>query len=336
MSTLTTAVSTPKDAPGEAAKGATAPGAAGESSAGPKVVEAKVRGESLYDRISSFLMAVVIGTTIVVLWIGVVYLTDQSFKARATAPVQIVEVFGGGGGSPDGTPGSTQSIDVAGAEVGPFASNNTEEPAQFEEPSMQQAPAAMLDYVDSAADEITEVDVAEATPYGGAVATGKRMSKLGTGGPAFGFGPGDGGVPREQRWSIVFNPGQTVDEYARQLDFLGVELGTISNNAIVYASGFAGTPRTRSGSSESEKRLYFLWRGQGRKSSDVELLRRAGIEVGEGVIFQFYPKQIEDALAQIEVKYRGRQPAEIRSTRFAVVSSGSGYGFEVISQEPLR
>jgi hypothetical protein len=58
--------------------------------------------------------------------------------------------------------------------------------------------------------------------------------------------------------------------------------------------------------------------------------------VGEGVVIQFYPDKVEEALAQLEVRYRGRQPAEIRVTRFGVVPKGDGYGFTVLAQETLR
>jgi hypothetical protein len=66
------------------------------------------------------------------------------------------------------------------------------------------------------------------------------------------------------------------------------------------------------------------------------LLKKAGIDVGEGVVIQFYPDKVEEALAQLEVRYRGRQPAEIRVTRFSVVPKGDGYGFTVLAQETLR
>ena len=65
-------------------------------------------------------------------------------------------------------------------------------------------------------------------------------------------------------------------------------------------------------------------------------MQKAGIDVGEGVVLQFYPKAVENALAQLEVRYKGRQPSEIRFTRFSVVEKGNGYGFAVLAQEPLR
>jgi hypothetical protein len=284
------------------------------------------------------LMAVVLGAAVVVGMLYLIYLTNREYASRVTAPLMIVEVFGGGGGSPEGTPGSTEKIDVTGADTAAAASNNEEEAADFEEPSVRQTPAAMLDAVAEAGQSLAEVDLGAVMPGGGPVASGKRASKLGTGGPGLGFGPGDGGVPAEQRWSIVYNPGQTIEEYARQLDAFGVELAVVSGpNQLTYVSKFSdAVPTKRYGSGQGDERLYFLWQGRGRKASDVALLRKAGIEVGEGVVMQFYPKAVEAQLAQLEVRYRRRQPAEIRFTRFGVVPEGGSYNFVVVAQEPLR
>jgi hypothetical protein len=283
------------------------------------------------------LMAVVVGAIGVVGWLALIFATNQAYATRVSAPLQIVEVFGGGGGSPDGTPGSTEEISVAGAAVADQASNNEEAASDFEPPSVQESPPVMLDAAAEAGESLAEVDVGSVMPSGGPVASGKKSSKLGTGGPGLGFGPGDGGVRREERWSIVYNTGQTPDEYARQLDALGVELGAISGNQMAYASRFsAATPTVRTGSGQNEKRLYFVWQGGARKGSDVALLKKAGIEVGEGAIFQFYPAQVEATLSQLEVRFKGRQPGEIRKTRFSVVPRGGGYTFVVQSQEALR
>ena len=107
-------------------------------------------------------------------------------------------------------------------------------------------------------------------------------------------------------------------------------------NQLQYVSSFSSPqPTKRFGSGKSDRRLYFLWQGGGRKASDIALLKRAGVVVGDNV-FQFYPAGIEERLRQLEVRYRGRQPAEIRVTRFQVVPSGNSYDFKVIAQEALR
>ena len=65
-------------------------------------------------------------------------------------------------------------------------------------------------------------------------------------------------------------------------------------------------------------------------------MKKAEVNVGEGVVFQFYPAEAAERLAELEVRYRGRQPGEIRVTRFTVVPKGGTYDFEVVAQETLR
>jgi hypothetical protein len=308
------------------------------AAAKPEIPEPKILGESLYDRVTSMLMAVVAGAFLVVAWLGLIYMTSQAYASRVSAPLEIVEVYGGGGGSPDGEVGSTETINVPGAEAGESASNNEVDAAEFEAPSVENTPTAMLDAAANVGGTMAEVDIGESMPNGGAVASGKRASRIGSGKIGFGNGSGDGGVRREDRWSIIYNPGQTADEYARQVDALGVELATINGpETLIYGSHFSSpTPTTRIGPAQVDGRLYFAWQGQGRKASDVALLQKAGIDVGEKPILQFYPQGIEAILSQLEVAYKGRQPIEIRVTRFRVVPKGTTYGFEVIDQQTVR
>jgi hypothetical protein len=302
------------------------------------LLEARIRGESPYDRVTSFLMATVLGAILVVGWLALVYVSNQAFASRVTPPLEIIDVGGGGGGSPEGTAGSTEKIDIAGAEASAFASNNEQEAGDFEEPSVQQTPGAMIDAVAEAGESVAAMDIDAYMPSGGAVSTGKRSSKIGTGGPGLGYGPGDGGVSREQRWSIVFTKGQSIEDYARQLDALGVELAVVNGpNQLVYVSNFSSPqPTKKYGTGQKDNRLYFLWQGAGRKDSDLALLKKAAVTVGENVVLQFYPQGVENRLALLEVRYRGRQPAEIRVTRFQVVPSGNTFDFKVIAQELLR
>jgi hypothetical protein len=299
--------------------------------------EPTVRGESRYDKVTSFLMAVVLGAMLVVGWLALVYASNQAYASRATAPLQIIEV-GGGGGSPEGTPGSTEKVDVAGADAAVMASNNPEEAGEFEEPSVEQTPGAMLETVTEAGQNLAEVDLGATMPNGGPVSSGKRASKLGTGGPGLGFGPGDGGVAREQRWSIIYNTGQDPQEYARQLDGLGVELAVVRGpEQLLYISRFSDpTPTKRFGTGRSDHRLYFLWQGRGRKASDLALFKKANEDIGDDNVFQFYSADAERRLAELEVKFKGRNPGEIRVTRFQVVPKGESYDFEVVAQETLR
>ncbi|MEW4567085.1 hypothetical protein AB1L88_04390 [Tautonia sp. JC769] len=309
------------------------PASAGEGEAS-RSLQPQIQGETDYDRVTSLLMAVIISAVIIVGWLALIYLTNRSYARSVPAEIEIIEVYGGGGGRLDGEENSTEQIDVPDAAAAAFASNAELSPADFEEPSLEQVPSAMVDAL--ANQEFA--DLAEEMPEGGALATGIRASKLGTGAASYGLGAGDGGVPREQRWSIIYNPGQTLDEYARLLDFFGVEMATVLDNQMHYVSNFnKPRPDVRVANRGNDDRLYFLWQGGGRRQSDIELLRKAGIDVGQrGVIFQFFPAQVEQILSRLEQQYKGLQPLEIRTTKFSVVPAGNRFAFEVIDQQPLN
>lgn len=296
-----------------------------------------IRGETPYDRTVYGLLALIIGVASIVAWLFIQFMAMQAFNLPTSAPLEIIEVSGGGGGSPDGTVGESETIEVPGAAYGAAASNNESNASEFEEPSVAMTPNVMFDGLVGEGDSVVTMDLGPTVSSGGAVATGRRASQKGTGRPGYGFGPGTGGVPREQRWNIVYDSGQTVEEYARALDAMGVEVAVANGNQLTYAKNLSSTkPLIRTGSPETEKRLYFLWLGGGRKAIDQQLFRNAGIEPGQGAIFHFYPKEVADRLAQLEVGYAKRQPGQIKRTRFRVSKSGAGYDLVVASQEPLR
>ncbi len=252
-------------------------------------LEPKVLGESKFDRVSSFLMAVVLSAILVVGWLGLIYITNQAYASRVTAPLQIIEVFGGGGGSPEGTPGSTEKIDIAGADAAAMASNNEEPAGEFEQPSVQQLPGAMLETVVESGQNLAEVDIGPVMPSGGPVASGKRASKLGSGGPGFGFGPGDGGVAREQRWSIIYDPGQTAEEYARQLDALRVQLAVVvDQNQLHYAWNFSSpSPTPASGWAAMTTGSISSGRDAAARRPTSRFCRRRGSRLAKGLFSSF-------------------------------------------------
>ncbi len=233
--------------------------------------EPMIHGESKYDRVTSMLMSIVVGAAIIVGWLWLVYTTQNAYAKRIPSALEIIEVSGGGG-SPEGELGGSETIDIAGADASSgAASNNTAEDASaFEEPSVQATNSPALDAFNSAPDDGQEgVEMGADAPRGSFdPARGRKSSKIGNGRIGLGpGGPGDGGVTREQRWLIVFPPGQSADEYARQLDAMKVELATPKgSNTLVYASNFTGTPLTRTGLAAQEKRWYNTWGQPGEEA----------------------------------------------------------------------
>ena len=169
-------------------------------------------------------------------------------------------------------------------------------------------------------------------PGEAAESTGPAGSSDGNGGRPLGEGGGgDGGVPRALRWLISFPDGATLDEYGKQLDYFGIELGKIGpDGKLTFASGLGNSvPAIKTvDSGDGEERLYFQWKGGPRQAFDRQLFQRGGVGP-EGTILHFYPEKTESFLAQLEAQSAKRPVKEIRRTFFEVRKVGNAYEFKV-------
>ncbi|MCA9034459.1 MAG: hypothetical protein KDA91_04975 [Planctomycetaceae bacterium] len=168
--------------------------------------------------------------------------------------------------------------------------------------------------------------------------SGNPGSAEGTGGRPLGSGgPGRGGAKREQRWFVQFAEKGDLKSYARQLDFFKIELGAMfaAQQKLYYMSNVSSDrPTIREVSTgDNEKRLFMNWEGGERKKADEELFQKAGIDATQAAILHFYPTELEQQLAQLELSFAGRPAEQIRRTYFEVQRSGSGYAFKVTDQK---
>jgi hypothetical protein len=299
-----------------------------------------------YEVVSSTLIAITMAVGLLLVVVLSVWLSTRIPKTRTSyVPVELVE---SPGGFEDGVAGETLRIDSplperADATLADVESEKVEVEASLDTVVEAANEAVSLEssgsesFSDSGGGQIG-AGVSAAQVTFGMRNAGKPGSAKGTGGRPLGFGSGTGGFPREMRWHIRYGDFQTSAEYANQLDFFGVELGAINGNQLAYVSKMStAAPQVRRvPSGQDEKRLYMTWRGGDRKKADLELLQKAGIDVGSGMLFQFYPKDIEENLAQIEFAYRKRKASEIRKTYFVVQKAGKGYEFAVTQQTYLK
>lgn len=277
---------------------------------------------SRYDQVAGWLLALVLLLGLSVAVMAAMWLSSRVFVAQKAVPVVLQDV---GGGQADGVVGESLQLD-------------SPDPAQvaaesdLREPQFEQSLAAVAEVAAA-----RQADLAEPAPTEQSQARGGGKTQ-GTGRrPARGEGEGLPGYPRAQRWEIRFAPGTTLAEYARQLAFFGIELGAVGpSSQILYATELAAAaPKRRAGRRDEEHRLYMSWR-QGRLvEADRELLRRAGIATEEKILVQFYPPEVENALAALEKQFAGREAHQIRQTVFGVRRKGAGYEFYVIEQTPL-
>ncbi len=278
-----------------------------------------------YDRVSSSMIAIVIGLVVAAIWLGVVWLTNRIPQGENVAPLELLELSGG---KPDGALDETLNVESPEPE--------TQDPSVAEEVDEQTEITEMLEQVvelsDRAAEQVQQQF--DAMP----VNTGNPGSKQGTGRHPLGMGPGEGGFPREKRWFTRF-AGGSLAEYAKQLSHFGIVLGVLTGDGKLHymTKLTADKPTIRTVTSgKGERRLYMTWRGGNRRKSDIKLFRKAGIDAGGALIIHFYPAKLETQLASLERKYQNQNVEKIRRTYFLVRGSREGYQFVVTKQLVFR
>jgi hypothetical protein len=280
---------------------------------------------SAYDRASSLLLALltIFGTMAVVLfflWLSNLgpAAADEA-KQEADLPMYEVNPEGEGGG--DGRAAGPLQLDVATDDIVPSEKDATDVEENLSVLGSVAA-ASMVELDDPELLVPKRPDVG----YGilGGTGTGRGL----------GHGPGRPGWPRI--WEIMFNQ-TTLDGYARQLDFFGIELGVINrrankitcikNLAQPKPDGYVISDPTK------EQRYYFRWRNGDMERADRELVARAGVLCDDScIIMKFLPKRIEQDLVNLEGRHQGLTPKNIKTTRFGVVPNGSGFKFIVLEQ----
>ncbi len=298
-------------------------------SARPISIVTPVLKTTLYDRASSWSMVLFAAIGIVCLGVVTKWLADRLPPPPEGVTMELVELPGG---FEDGTPGETLRVDSPLPEV--------RDAAPVEEVSDRVEIAEALSTVANAAESGVGLAVAsdQTQPQfdTGIENKGRPGSAKGTGRKGLGVGGGTGGFPREQRWFVRFGDKAGIDEYAKQLGFFGVELGALlPDSRLAYLSKLnQPVPDVRYvKTGKDEQRLYMTWQGGDRRGADVELFKRANIEVGpDTTIFHFYSKATESKLAQLERDYKGRPIGMIRRTYFVVEVVAGGYQFAVTRQ----
>jgi hypothetical protein len=284
---------------------------------------------SSYDKVSSWIVSLLIVTCLTVGSLFLIYITQQFISGHFAVPVTPVSTGGGGTGGVGGNPGDSE-IDSPGVE----------ESTAFDEPEMQDTLSAVATAVSNRtallADEQLDIG-AQPTEGRGDNRTpgfgGGRGGGAG-GGIGSGFGPGRGG-PAEPRREIRFEPA-TLLEYAQWLDYFKIELGVLAQqeNKVYYAYHLSrDKPSVRVGDPANEIRLFMNPTDSQFAALDRQLAAKAGIGDKGRIILQFYPPEASSILIGLEQKQAGpRRPETIRGTVFRVTRTGNRFEFSVIEQ----
>ena len=278
---------------------------------------------SRYDRVAGLLVALLILLATAVAVLLFMWLAGRYADTGHAVPVV---VYPGEGGDPS-------SIDVTGMALAAPTFQEIERETDLPMAGFTNAAALIDQVIVNRSAEVANLTQSLALPTSGGGSTMGAGDK-----PAFGDGPGSGGVARGERWEITYAGGVSLDEYRKQLDFFGIELAAISRaRTVEYVRNFTqpapDIDRRREG---DETRLFMSWRpGSARQESDRRLLETAGIFVGDKEVVQFIPPEIEQTLAKLEFEFAGRDPRTIRRTLFGVRPHGDGFQFYVAEQVPL-
>ena len=132
----------------------------------PSGFEARILGESIYDRVTSLLMAVVMGALMVVGLMGLIYMTNQAYASRVTAPLQIVEVSEGAEAVPRARPARPRRSTSPGPTPRPWPRTTRKRRATSRSRRCRRPPGAMLDAVAEAGSGLAEVDLGPVMPIG--------------------------------------------------------------------------------------------------------------------------------------------------------------------------
>ena len=287
---------------------------------------------TFYDQISSFLMAGLIATGLLLLGALVYWYTTRPEKTMELLPLELATVpdRAEGGGDENSDPNDSLRGDSADDPNPNVASNDM--PA--EEVTAKESLSRVASFAAQAAEPVPDFVNVEGVPGG------RRGTPDGTGRRPLGLGPGDGGgVAVENRWFIKFADEISLSEYAKQLDFFGIELGAVlPEGKLVYLSRLTeAKPQIREANSgKDEKRLFMTWLGGNRRQADLKFFEKAGIALGGGNVMHFYPEKTEKMLANLEFRAANRSVKEIRRTYFVVINDKQGYNFSVTRQTFLR
>jgi len=254
---------------------------------------------SRYDRVSGMLIALLILLGIVVLIMLSIWLTNQIWATQVAVPVVMKE--------------------IGDQEDDPWGPGHDIEPPAPQETDLEEE--EMEDVIKAVAD---------------AMATRAAMIERGVSGEGKGKGGGGTGQGRKgarRRWNLRFQEGNTLETYARQLDFFGITLGLLEpdDKVLIISKLSQKRPERRLVSRDSMKKRYrFTWTQGSLEEADEELLERAGIAVRRRTIYKFLTPSLYRKLIIMEQERAGGK--KVRSTRFGIKTAGSGYEFYIIGQ----
>jgi hypothetical protein len=287
------------------------------ASADPRTARPNLRTYGLrvspYERVASMVISLLVLVGMSVLTMLILWLTSKIFATQAAVPVALQDIGTGEGGP------------MGGMELDAPMAEELGMPSDLEEPALETTLQAIDTAVASQQALLDNPALTDDELSGQGGSTGD--------GRGFGRGSGSGGFGRARHWEVRFFEGNTLESYARQLDFFRIELGVLMpGNQVTYVSELSSAnPRQRTGQADQEDRYYLTWLTGELEQADRALLEKAGVAYRPPVL-KFLERKLEGQLAAMEQTRAGREADNVRATYFGVLPEGRGYKFYIIDQ----
>jgi len=270
-----------------------------------------------YDLVSALLIALLIGFVVLTVWVTALWLANRRITTDDDIPVEMLNM----GGYEDGAPNETLKVESP--------EDPTDDPSVVDTPTEDTLVKETIENVITDSAKAAQ-QVPQQTQYA-ATNSGKIGSRTGTGRRPLGSGGGEGNFT--QRWFIRFGDQGTIDRYAAQLDYFGVELGLLKDRKIYRLSNLSQSTANKkiyTSGKDLQKQHYFTWAGGGRKKADIKLFQKKGnLDASNGIIFHFYPQKTVQILKRLEKEKSKRPVNQIQRTYFIVQRKGDGYQFVI-------
>lgn len=140
-----------------------------------------------------------------------------------------------------------------------------------------------------------------------------------------------------RKWEVRYEVA-SLDEYARQLDFFGIELGAVSldDNRIVRIGGLSeGRSQAMSDRADEQETVYFAHKQPRLKAWDRRMVDSESFGF-EFEVVHLFPEQITAQMGKAELDYvssLGREEDEILKTLFELHPEGDGWKIRVAKME---
>ena len=268
---------------------------------------------SAYDQVASSVVALLIVVGFFTTTLFLIWLTTRVYSRQMTRPVEYLEDLGESG---ENALGMAEDLEPPGVDELP----------DVEQPQLSETLQAVTNVVSTQA-AVLDTLHGDSSLVGKGSGLGDHRTK----------GPGGIGGKRPERKINYITTSE--EAYARQLDFFKIELGVFRHESdmLDYAAKFSqAQPTTRHGPKGEEKRDYFVWTGNDPLAElDQQLLEKAGIRIGQGVILQFWPEDSWQLLLHTEANFAeaaDQERTSIRRTDFGVKTTKQGFELFVMDQ----